>query len=69
MDGAAKAAVHVGDWKFTTLFREVGLATMLKKISSPSAGNVIARSIRNEERSSERFSSHVVSQVFPPYLP
>jgi|GEM_PF-6261606 len=49
MDGVAKTAVHVGDWKFTTLFREVGLAMMLKKISSPYVGSVIARSMRIEE--------------------
>jgi len=48
MDGVAKAAVHVVDSKFTTLFREVGLAMMLKKISSPSVGNVIAKFIRND---------------------
>jgi hypothetical protein len=48
MDGAAKAAVHMGDWKFTTLLREVGLAMMPKKISSPFAGNVIAGFIRTD---------------------
>jgi hypothetical protein len=51
MDGAVKTAAHALDWKFTTSRREVGLATMLKKISSPSVGNVIARSIRNIARS------------------
>ena len=69
MDGVAKTAAHALDWKFTTSRHEVGLAMMLKKTSSPSVGIVIARSIRNEETSSETFSSHVASQVFPPYLP
>jgi hypothetical protein len=49
MDGVAKAAVHVGDWKFTILFREVGLAMMLKKTSSPFVGNAIGRSIRGNQ--------------------
>jgi hypothetical protein len=48
MDGVAKAAVHLGDSRFTTLFREVILAMMLKKISSPSVGNVIAGFIRTD---------------------
>jgi hypothetical protein len=50
MDGVAKAAVLVGDWRFTILFREVDLAMMLKKISSPSVGNVIAGFIRDNSR-------------------
>ena len=45
MDGVAKAAVHVVDSKLTTLFREVGLAMMLKKISSRSVGHVTGGSI------------------------
>jgi hypothetical protein len=48
MDGVAKTAAHGWDWKFTISFREVGLATMLKKISSPSVGNVIAGFIRSD---------------------
>jgi hypothetical protein len=52
MAGVAKAAVHVGDSKFTTLFREVGLAMMLKTISSPSVGNVIAGFIRSDRMQS-----------------
>jgi hypothetical protein len=51
MDGVAKTAAHGCDWKFTTSRREAGLATMLKKISSPSVGNAIARYIRNIARS------------------
>ncbi len=56
-NGVVKAAVHVRDSKFTTLFREVGLAMMLKKISSPSVGNVTGRSIRmKRENRSDRLS-------------
>jgi hypothetical protein len=47
MDGVAKTAAHARAWKLTTSRREVGLAMMLRKISSLSVGNVIARSIRN----------------------
>jgi hypothetical protein len=54
MDGVVKAAVHVGDCKFTTLFREVGWAMMLKKISSPFAGNVMAGFIRSDKIDSVR---------------
>jgi|SRR5580700_1683020 hypothetical protein len=54
MDGVVKAAVHMGDWKFTTLFREVGSAMMLKKISSPFAWNVIAGFIQSDKIESAR---------------
>jgi hypothetical protein len=52
MDGVAKTAAHARDWKFITSRREVDLAMMLKKISSPYVGNVIGRSMRIEERRS-----------------
>jgi hypothetical protein len=48
MDGAAKRAVHLQDWKFTTLRREVGSVMILRKISSLSVGLVTAGSIQNE---------------------
>jgi hypothetical protein len=52
MEKSHGTAAQARDWKFTTSRREVDLAMMLGKISSPYVGNVIARSMRIEERRS-----------------
>jgi hypothetical protein len=65
MAGFARGAVHAQDWKFTTSRREVGWATMLKKISSPSVGNATGRSIVNDIGTNEMFLEQFSPIVIP----